>query len=351
MTTRTLAVNSPGAKFDRKTIERQPVGANDVKIEIHYSGICHSDIHQAREEWFKSIFPMVPGHEIAGVVTEVGANVKKFKVGDRAGVGTFVDSCGECDPCQRGLETYCRRGNVQTYNGRYYPETEGHGGEPTYGGYASDIVVNENFALHIAESLPLDATAPLLCAGITVYSPLKHWQAGPGKKVAILGMGGLGHMAVKFAVALGAHVTVLGRTLAKRDDALRFGAHDYRATADENTIAELANHFDLIINASSANIPMNDVLSMLNVDGALVNVGLPDKPESFSPFYLIPHRRSIAGSNTGGIAETQEMLDFCAEHGIVSEIELIDADYVDTAWQRVVDSDVRYRFVIDAKTI
>jgi alcohol dehydrogenase (NADP+) len=351
MTTRTLAVNTPGAKFDRKTIERQPIGANDVKIEIHYSGICHSDIHQAREEWGTAIFPMVPGHEIAGVVTQVGASVNKFKVGDRAGVGTFVDSCGSCAPCKSGEENYCRRGNVQTYNGRYYAETPGHGGEPTYGGYSTDIVVNENFALHIAQSLPLDAAAPLLCAGITVYSPLKHWQAGPGKRVAILGMGGLGHMAVKFAVALGAHVTVLGRTLAKRDDALRFGAHDYRATADENTIADLKDNFDLIINTTSANIPVDDVLSMLNVNGSLVNVGVAETAESFHAFSLIPHRRSIAGSNTGGIAETQEMLDFCAEHGIVSEIELISADYVDIAWQRVVNSDVRYRFVIDAKTI
>jgi alcohol dehydrogenase (NADP+) len=351
MTTRALAVNTPGAKFERTTIERQPVGDNDIRIETHFAGICHSDIHQAREEWGSAIFPMVPGHEIAGIVTEVGAKVQGFKVGDRAGVGTFVDSCGECEPCKWGEENYCRRGNVQTYNGRYYPETPGHGGTPSYGGYSTDIVLREDFALHIADSLPLDAAAPLLCAGITVYSPLRHWQAGPGKKVAILGMGGLGHMAVKFAVAMGAHVTVLGRTLAKREDALRFGAHDYRATADANTIEDLSNAFDLIVNTTSANIPVDDVLSMLRVDGTLVNVGVAETAESFHAFSLIPHRRAIAGSNTGGIRETQEMLDFCAEHGILSEIEVIDADYVDTAWERVVNSDVRYRFVIDAKTI
>ncbi|MET4637299.1 NAD(P)-dependent alcohol dehydrogenase [Mycetocola sp. 2940] len=340
-----LVAASPGAAFERSTIERRNVGANDVQIDIAFAGICHSDIHQAREEWGAGIFPMVPGHEIAGIVTAVGADVTKHSVGDRVGIGCFVDSCRECDNCLAGEEQFCLKGNVATYNGREYT------GENTHGGYSTQIVANENYVLSIPEGIGLDEAAPLLCAGITTYSPLKHWGAGPGKKVAIVGMGGLGHMGVKIAAALGADVTVLSQTLSKQEDGLKLGATDYFATSDPETFKTNRKRFDLIINTVSADLPIDDYLSMLTLNGSMVFVGLPEKPQTFSVFSLVGGRRRLAGSNIGGIRETQEMLDFCAEHGLGADIEVIDADQVNDAYERVIKSDVRYRFVIDTATI
>jgi uncharacterized zinc-type alcohol dehydrogenase-like protein len=340
-----LIAATPGASFERSTIERRDVGANDVQIDIAYAGICHSDIHQAREEWGAGIFPMVPGHEIAGIVSAVGSDVTKHKVGDRVGIGCFVDSCRECENCLAGEEQFCLKGNVATYNGREYS------GEETYGGYSTQIVANENYVLSIPEGIDLDVAAPLLCAGITTYSPLKHWGAGPGKKVAIVGMGGLGHMGVKIAAALGAEVTVLSQTLSKQEDGLRLGATDYFATSDPETFKKNSKRFDLIINTVSADLPIDKYLSMLTLNGSMVFVGLPEKPQEFRVFSLTGGRRSLAGSNIGGIRETQEMLDFCAEHGLGADVEVIGADQVDEAYERVVKSDVRYRFVIDTATI
>ena len=340
-----LVAKSAGASFERSTIERRDVGEHDVKIDIAFAGICHSDIHQAREEWGKAIFPMVPGHEIAGIVSEVGPAVTKHKVGDRVGIGCFVDSCRECENCLAGEEQFCLKGNVATYNGREYT------GEETYGGYSTQIVANENYVLSIPEGIGLDIAAPLLCAGITTYSPLKHWGAGPGKQVAIVGMGGLGHMGVKIAHALGAEVTVLSQTTSKEEDGKRFGADHYYATGEEGTLKSLRGRFDLIINTVSADLDIDAYLSTLKLNGSMVFVGLPENTQQFRVFSLVGGRRSLAGSNIGGIRETQEMLDFCAEHGIGSQIELIGADEVEGAYDRVVRSDVRYRFVIDTATI
>jgi alcohol dehydrogenase (NADP+) len=287
----------------------------------------------------------VPGHEIAGIVSAVGEGVTRYAVGDRVGVGCFVDSCRECENCLAGEEQFCLKGNVPTYNGRSYT------GEPTYGGYSRRVVVDENYVLGIPEGIALDAAAPLLCAGITTYSPLKHWGAGPGTRVAIVGMGGLGHMGVQIAHALGAHVTVLSQTLSKREDGLRLGADEYYATSDPGTFEALRGSFDLIINTVSADIDVDAYLGTLRRNGALVFVGLPEDAQTFRVGSVIGGRRSIAGSNIGGIRETQEMLDFCAEYGIAAEIELIDASQVDEAYDRVVGSDVRYRFVIDTATI
>lgn len=341
-----LTVSSPGAKFEKLATPLRPLNEDGVHIKILYSGICHSDIHQARNEWFEGIFPMVPGHEITGEVIGVGSNVTKFKVGDRVGVGTFVDSCRACDYCIAGRENYCLKGNVQTYNGRHYD------GEPTYGGYAREIVVDQSYVLSIPDNLDMAASAPLLCAGVTVYSPLQHWNVGPGKKIAILGLGGLGHMAVKFAVAMGAEVYVLGRSKSKEKDAKEFGAKDYLLTLD--AVETHKNFFDFILNTTSSSADNDALLSMLRVGGSLVYVGLAGEPQNFDPFSLVTGLKSIAGANTGDIATTQQMLDFCGEHNIVSTIELIDASdakSVDAAYDRVVGSDVRYRFVIDAKTI
>jgi uncharacterized zinc-type alcohol dehydrogenase-like protein len=339
------AVPAPKAPLERTTIERRPVGAFDVLIEIKYAGICHSDIHQANEGWGESIFPMVPGHEIAGVVAAVGHGVTRYAVGDRVGVGCMVDSCRECEYCKQGLEQYCVAGNIQTYNAL------DKNGEPTYGGYSTHIVVDENFVLRIPDSIPLDVAAPLLCAGVTTYSPLKHWNAGPGKNVAILGMGGLGHMAVKIAHALGADVTVLSQSLRKKDDGLELGADHYYATSDPKTFEELAGRFDLILSTVSVPLDLGAYLALLKTDGTLANVGAPEEPISLGLFPLILGRKSLAGSLIGGIAETQEMLDFCAAHGVGAEIELIRADQINEAYERVVASDVRYRFVIDVATL
>jgi len=336
---------SAGAPFERSTIQLRDVGPNDVQIDIAFAGVCHSDIHQAREEWGKAIFPMVPGHEIAGVVTQVGSDVTKHQVGDRVGIGCFVDSCRECENCLAGEQQFCVKGNVPTYNGRQYS------GEETYGGYAKQIVADENYVLSIPEGIALDEAAPLLCAGITTYSPLKHWGAGPGKKVAVVGMGGLGHMAVKIAHAMGAEVTVISQTLSKQEDGLKLGADHYYASSDPETFKKLRSSFDLIINTISADMDIDAYARTLRLNGTMVFVGLPENPQSFRAGSLIGGRRSLAGSNIGGIPETQEMLDFCAEHHIGAEIETIGADEVDEAYERVVASKVRYRFVIDTATI
>jgi uncharacterized zinc-type alcohol dehydrogenase-like protein len=338
------AASAAKAPLERTTVERRAVREHDVLIDIKYAGICHSDIHTARGEWGEAIFPLVPGHEIAGIVTEVGSGVTKYQVGDRVGAGCFVDSCRKCDNCRNGDDQYCAT-HVQTYNSRDYD------GQPTYGGYSTHIVVDENYVLRIPDGIELDAAAPLLCAGITLYSPLSYWNAGPGKKVAIIGMGGLGHMGVKIAHAMGAEVTVLSQTLRKKDDAVSFGADHYYATSDPVTFEQLAGSFDLIINTVSANLDMDAYLSLLKVNGTLVIVGAPENPSSYSAFSLIPQRRSLAGSMIGSIKETQEMLDFCAKHGLGAEIEKISADQINEAYERVVNSDVRYRFVIDTATI
>ncbi|MFJ1551093.1 NAD(P)-dependent alcohol dehydrogenase [Streptomyces sp. NPDC088246] len=347
MTTTVAAYAAPSAKapLERTTIERRTVGEFDVLIDIEFAGICHSDIHQAREGWGAAIFPMVPGHEIAGVVAEVGSGVTKFKVGDRVGVGCMVDSCRECENCKAGQEQHCVRGNVGTYN------AIGRDGEPTYGGYSQKVVVDENFTVRIPDGLSLDVAAPLLCAGITTYSPLKHWGAAPGQKVAVVGLGGLGHMAVKIAHALGAEVTVLSQSLRKKDDGLKLGADHYYATSDPATFDDLAGTFDIILSTVSAPLDFGAYLSLLKTGGALVNVGAPEEPVSLNLFSLIGGNKSLAGSMIGGIAETQEMLDFCAEHDLGAEIELIEASRINEAYERVLASDVRYRFVIDTATI
>ncbi|MFF4608017.1 NAD(P)-dependent alcohol dehydrogenase [Streptomyces sp. NPDC001339] len=342
------AAPAPKAPLERITIPRRELGAHDILIEIKYAGICHSDIHTVRAEWGDDgNFPIVPGHEISGVVAEVGAEVSRYAVGDRVGVGCLVDSCRECENCRAGLEQYCtgELGMVGTYN------ATGRDGEPTYGGYSTHLVVDENYALRIPDGIPLDAAAPLLCAGITLYSPLAHWKAGPGKKVAIVGLGGLGHMGVKIAHAMGAEVTVLSQSLRKKDDGLRLGADHYYATSDPATFEALAGTFDLIINTVSADLDLGAYLGMLRTDGTLVQVGAPENPLSLSAFALLVGRKSIAGSAIGGIPETQRMLDFCGEHGLAADIEVIGAEQINEAYERVLASDVRYRFVIDAATI
>lgn len=326
-------------------IDRRDVGPRDVLIEIKYAGICHSDIHTARGDWGPAAYPLVPGHEIAGVVAEVGAEVTRHAVGDRVGVGCMVDSCRECTSCRAGEEQYCIPGNTLTYG------SVGSDGQVTQGGYSTHIVVTEDFVVRIPDGIGLDVAAPLLCAGITTYSPLRRWGAGPGRQVAVVGLGGLGHMAVKIAHAMGAEVTVLSQSLRKRDDGLRLGAAHYHATSDRETFKALSGRFDLIVNTVSAPIDVDRHLRLLALDGALVNVGAPAEPMSLNVFSLLAKRRSYAGSMIGGIRETQEMLDFCAEHGIGAEIELISAAQINEAWERVLASDVRYRFVIDTATL
>ncbi|WP_461172605.1 NAD(P)-dependent alcohol dehydrogenase [Arthrobacter sp. Z1-9] len=341
------AYASPSATEDlfATTIERREVGPHDVLIEIKFAGICHSDIHTVRGDWGPQQYPLVPGHEIAGVVTEVGSAVTKHAVGDRVGVGCMVNSCRECANCLKGEEQYCLAGNVGTYG------AVDRDGTITQGGYSSHVVVTEDFVVRIPEGIELDAAAPLLCAGITTFSPLRHWGAGPGKKVAVVGLGGLGHMAVKLAAAMGAEVTVLSQSLKKQEDGLRLGAGSYYATSDPATFEKLAGTFDLIINTVSASIDISSYLQLLTLDGALVNVGAPAEPLPVNAFALIMGRRSFAGSMIGGIRETQEMLDFCAEHGIGAEIEVIPAEKINDAYERVLASDVRYRFVIDTATL
>ena len=336
-----LSTPSAGAPFERTTIERRELQPRDVQIDVKFCGICHSDLHQAQADWGAGIFPMVPGHEIAGVVTAVGDEVEGFSEGDRVGVGCFVDSCGECEYCEDGEEQFCTKGVVLTYNGKDYDD------EPTYGGYSRQIVVTDRFVVNIPDELELDVAAPLLCADITTYSPLKRWGAGEGKQVAIVGMGGLGHVAVQIAHAMGAEVTVLSQSLSKQEDGERLGADHYHATSDKGTFKELRGRFDLILNTVSANLPVDKYLSMLRVGGAMVNVGAPAENDSYNAFSLIGGRRSLAGSSVGGIPETQEMLDFCAANGVAAQIEKIGVDDVDEAYERIADSAVRFRCVID----
>ena len=329
----------------RTTIERRETGPRDVLIAIRYAGICHSDIHTVRGDWGPVTYPQVVGHEIAGEVVEVGSEVTGFAVGDRVGVGCMVNSCRECENCRAGMENYCLKGNTQTY------ASVDRDGTITQGGYSTHVVVDQDFVLRIPEALPYESVAPLLCAGITTYSPLTHWKVGPGSKVAVVGMGGLGHLAVKIAAAMGAEVTVLSQTLSKQEDGPRFGATHYFATSDDATFRTLANTFDLILNTVSAPLKLDSYLRMLRLDGTMVNVGAPPEPLPLRVFTLFGNRRSFAGSSIGSIAETQEMLEFCAAHGIVPETELIGADEVNEAYERVLRSDVRYRFVIDIETL
>jgi D-arabinose 1-dehydrogenase-like Zn-dependent alcohol dehydrogenase len=344
ITTPALVTPSAGAPFEVRQVEHRDLRDDDVLIDIAYAGICHSDIHQGREEWGKAIFPMVPGHEIAGVVSAVGSAVTRHRVGDRVGVGCMVDSCGECEYCKDGQEHFCSRGAVMTYNGLGYDE------QPTMGGYAQQVVVREDFVVKIPEGIELDEAAPLLCAGITTWSPLTRFGAGPGTKVAVIGLGGLGHMAVKLAVALGAEVTVLSRSDAKRDDGLALGATEYLATEGAD-LRQLRGRFDLIVNTVSADLKISSYVAMLKPMGALVNVGLPPSHFQIHPGALVGGTKILAGSNIGGIPATQEMLDFCAQHGIGATVEKVSADQVDEAWDRAVAGDVRFRFVIDTTTI
>ena len=346
MNTRSYAVMEAKKPLVPFEFDRRDLGAHDVALDIAYAGICHSDIHQAREEWGPAIFPMVPGHEIAGTVTSIGSSVTKFKVGDKIGVGVFVDSCRNCENCKQGLQQYCLEGMTGTYN-----QLERDGKTVAMGGYSNYFVINEDHAVHIPANLPLEGVAPLLCAGITLYSPIKHWNVGPGKKVAVMGLGGLGHMGVKFAVAMGAEVTVLSHSPNKKDDALAMGAHHFVATNDDSVFAAHVKTFDVILNTVSAELDINKYVSLLKLDGTLVVIGLPGKPYAVHVGSLLDGRRSIAGSMIGGIPQLQEMLNFCGEKSIVSDVEVIKADYINEAYERTVASDVKYRFVIDASTI
>ena len=344
--TKAYAAQSATTPLEPWTLERRNPKPHDVQMEILFCGVCHSDLHFARNEWGMSVYPIVPGHEIVGRVTAVGDHVKKFKVGDLAGIGCLVDSCRECDNCKEGLEQYCTVSPVFTYNGQ---ERDGSGN--TFGGYSKTIVTHEDFVLHVSDKLPLDAVAPLLCAGITTYSPLRHWKVGPGMKVAILGLGGLGHMGVKFAVSMGADVTVLSHTASKEKDALRLGAHKFILTTDEAQAKTATGSFDLILDTVSAQHDYNFYLGMLRTNGVMVCVGVPPAPTPVHAMSVIFFRHSLAGSLIGGLPETQEMLDFCAKHNIVSDIELIRMDQINDAYERLLKGDVKYRFVIDMASL
>jgi uncharacterized zinc-type alcohol dehydrogenase-like protein len=336
------AATDPLIPFD---FERRDVGPHDVQIEILFCGVCHSDIHQVRNEWKGTRYPIVPGHEIVGRVTAVGGHVKGFKEGDLAGVGCLVDSCRECENCAEGLEQYCLNGATGTYNAR------GKDGKMTYGGYSNRVVVDERFTLRISDKLPLEAVAPLLCAGITTYSPLRHWKIGAGHKVAVLGLGGLGHMAVKFAASFGAEVTMLSTSPGKEADARRLGAHHFALTSDPTQLAKLKGQFHFIIDTVSAEHDYNQYLRMLKTDGVMICVGAPPEPVPVAAFSLLGGRKAVAGSSIGGLPETQEMLDYCAEHGIVSDVEVIAIQDINQAYERMLKGDVRYRFVIDMASL
>ena len=342
ITTKGYAAQSEESGLAPWDFQRRELGAHDVQFDIIFCGVCHSDIHQVRGEWGNSMYPMVPGHEIVGRVVAVGPEVQKFTVGDLAGTGCLVDSCRVCENCQRGLEQYCINGNSQTYNGLEQDKKT-----PTYGGYSNTIVVHEDFVLHISDKLDLAATAPLLCAGITTYSPLRHWGVDKGHKLAIVGLGGLGHMGVKFGVAFGVEVT----SPAKEADALKLGAHKFVVTSDPAQLKAVAGYYDFILDTVSAEHDYNVYLSLLKTDGVHICVGAPPTPSALQAFSLIPGRKSIAGSSIGGLPETQEMLDFCAEHNIVSDIELIPIQDIRQAYERMLKGDVRYRFVIDMATL
>jgi uncharacterized zinc-type alcohol dehydrogenase-like protein len=344
-TARAYAAQGAKTPLTPFSVERREPRAHDVAIDILYCGVCHSDIHQARDEWGGSIFPMVPGHEIVGRVSKVGGAVTKFKVGDAVGVGCFVDSCRACAQCRKGEEQYCLNGMVGTYNSRE------RDGSPTYGGYSTHITVDENYVLRIPESIPLDRAAPLLCAGITTYSPLRHYGVKAGDKLAVVGLGGLGHMAVKLGKAMGVDVTVLSTSPSKRDDALALGASHFAATADKATFKTLAGQFDFIMDTVSAPHDYNAYLRLLKVDGTMILVGAPEAPTPLAAFSLIPRRLKLGGSMIGGIRETQEMLDFCAQHGVASDIEVIPVQQINEAYERMLKGNVRYRFVIDTASL
>ncbi|MDD2818584.1 MAG: NAD(P)-dependent alcohol dehydrogenase [Candidatus Nanopelagicales bacterium] len=346
MDVKAYAAPAPSAPLELTTIQRRDLGPDDILIEIKYAGICHSDIHQGREEWGQGIFPMVPGHEIAGVVTEVGANVTKFKVGDHAGVGCFVDTCRECVNCKAGDNNYCLGHSVVTYNG-----VEKDKSTPTYGGYSSHIVMDENYALHIPAGLDLAQAAPLLCAGITTYSPLSQWNVGPGKKVAIVGLGGLGHMGLKIAKAMGAEVTLISHSPHKEEDAKRLGADHFLLSTDKDAWKAARYSFDFILNTVSVNINVDRYMSLLGMRGVMCMVGIPSDPLSVQTGSLVASQKSLTGSSIGSITETQEMLDFCAKHNLGADIEIIDIQDVNEAWDRVVASDVKFRFVIDIASL
>lgn len=339
------AAQTPTTPLAPWNFERRDVGPFDVQFDIKFCGVCHSDLHQIRNEWFKGIFPMVPGHEIVGVVTHVGDKVTNFKPGDLAAVGCLVDSCRTCDNCKDGLEQYCYNGSVGTYN------SKGKDGVPTYGGYSDTIVVHEDFVLRVSDKLSLPAVAPLLCAGITTYSPLRHWNVGKGHKLAVLGLGGLGHMAVKFGVAFGAEVTVLSTSPSKEADAKKLGAHKFVVTSDKQQMNGVKKYFDFILDTVSAQHDMKPYLSLLNTNGTHIMVGIPPDPVAVPVFSLLDGRRSLTASSIGGLPETQEMLDFCEKHNIVSDIELIDIKDINQAYERMLKGDVRYRFVIDISTL
>jgi uncharacterized zinc-type alcohol dehydrogenase-like protein len=348
-TTKALSVPSAGAPFEAVDLERRDLRDDDVRIDIAFAGVCHSDIHTVRDEWGKAHYPIVTGHEIAGTVSEVGATVTKYKVGDRVGVGCMVDSCGTCEHCKNGQEMFCDTpGSVGTYNSQNYD------GEWAAGGYSQQIVVTERMVVRIPEGIDLDEAAPLLCAGITTYSPLNRWNAGPGKKVAVVGVGGLGHMGVKIAAAMGAEVTTLSRSMDKAEDAKELGATEHIATSDRAAMRAARGSFDIILNTVSADLDMEAYLRLLRPNGVLVNVGLPTNPYSFKPFSVVGGNKVFTGSQIGGIPETQEMLDFCAEHGIGATVERLDASdpaTIDAAYDTVVAGGVRYRYVIDTSTI
>jgi len=345
MNVRGYAAQKANAPLVPYEFSRREMGANDVELDISYAGICHSDIHQVREEWGSAIFPMVPGHEIAGIVSSIGSSVTRFEVGDHIGVGVYIDSCRKCANCIKGLQQYCTEGMTGTYN-----TLERDGKTVAMGGYSNKFVIDENYAVHIPESLDLSGVAPLLCAGITLYSPLRHWKAAPGKKIGIMGLGGLGHMGVKFAHAMGAEVTVFSHSPNKESDALKMGADHFVCTKEISVLEPLHKQFDLILNTISAELDINKYLELLKLDGTLVVIGLPGKPYAVQVGTLLGARRSLSGSMIGGIPEMQEMLDFCGKHAILSDVEVIDANYINTAYDRTVASDVKYRFVIDAKT-
>jgi uncharacterized zinc-type alcohol dehydrogenase-like protein len=346
MSVKAYGTEAAEAPLKQLNIERRDVTPHDVEIEILYCGVCHSDLHTARNEWHGTVYPVVPGHEIVGRVSKVGNEVTKFKAGDLAAVGCMVDSCRECEYCKEGLEQYCEPGNTLTYN-----SPDKYLGAQTYGGYSESIVVDENFVLRVPDNSDLAATAPLLCAGITTYSPLKHWQAGPGKKVGVVGIGGLGHMAIKLAKAMGAYVVVFTTSPSKTEDAKRLGADEVVLSTDEEQMNAHARSLHLVLDAVSAAHDVNAYLNLLKVDGTLVLVGGPEDPLPVAAFSVIPARRSFAGSTIGGIAETQEMLDFCAEHNITADIEIIPVQQINEAYERLLKSDVHYRFVIDMASL
>ncbi len=345
-TTKAYAAQSPTSPLAPFEAPRREVGPHDVLIDIAFCGVCHSDVHQVRDEWGGSIFPMVPGHEIAGKVVKVGGEVKRFREGDLAGVGCMVDACRTCASCRRDLEQFCERGAAMTYNGTLMDRKT-----LTYGGYSKAIVVDEAFTLKIAPGTDLASAAPLLCAGITTYSPLRHWKVGEGQRVGVVGLGGLGHMGVKLAAAMGAEVTMLSTSRAKEADARRLGAHAFALTSEKATFKKLAGHFDFILDTISAPHDLNAYLGMLRTDGALVQVGAPPEAAPVQSFSLIMGRKTLAGSLIGGIAETQEMLDFCAERKIGADVEVIPIQKINEAYDRMVKGDVRYRFSIDLASL